>query len=71
MRIETSAEKRLPIAKGKQRKSISISKQLIERIRRFRFERQFDEEAHAYEALLERGLEAFEKDKTADRGPAA
>jgi hypothetical protein len=57
-------EPQLPVAKDKIRKSIAIPKALAERIRRFRFARQFEEEAHAYQALLERGLEAFGEEDT-------
>jgi hypothetical protein len=55
-------ERRVPIAAGKKRKSITLAEALIRRVRQFRFQRQFEQESDAYAALLEKGLEAVERE---------
>jgi hypothetical protein len=50
------------IAQGKKRKAITLPKELIARIRVFRFRQEHEQESDAYVALLEKGLEAFERE---------
>jgi hypothetical protein len=52
---------RVPPAPDKTRKIITLPKALAERIRAFRFARQYDRESEAYVVLLEAGLEALEQ----------
>jgi hypothetical protein len=54
-------ERRLPVAPGKVRRTVTLSVELAERIRRFWHERMLDRESEAYELLLKRGLEAIER----------
>jgi hypothetical protein len=57
-------ERRVPIAPGKTRKTLTLPRELIARVRTFRFARQIDQESDAYVWLLERGLEAATAEQT-------
>ena len=54
----------MPIAAHKIRKALTLPRELVERVRAFRFAHQFDREGDAYSWLLERGLEAAEREKS-------
>jgi hypothetical protein len=61
-------ERRVPIAAGKKRKSITLAEALIQRVRQFRFQRQFEQESDAYAALLEMALEQVEREEQPPKG---
>jgi hypothetical protein len=51
----------VPVAPTKARKTLTLDKDLIARVRDYRHALKHDQESDAYAELLERGLEAFEK----------
>jgi hypothetical protein len=59
---------RVPVAPGKMRKILTLPEGLAQRVREFRFARKYDRESEAYIELIERGLEAVEREETAKQG---
>jgi hypothetical protein len=53
----------VPIAPGKVRKALTLPKELVDRVRTWRHAHQIDPESEAYVALLEKGLEAVEREE--------
>jgi hypothetical protein len=58
----TMTEDGVPIAANKTRKTVTLPKELVARVRQFRFRRQFDQESDAYAWLLEQALAAAERE---------
>jgi hypothetical protein len=61
-------ERRVPVGPGKMRKTLTLPKELVARVRAFRHAHQFDRESDAYAELLKAGLDAFEGEQQ-DREP--
>ena len=47
------------------RKTLTLLKTLVARVRRFRFTREYDQEGDAYAALLKKALDAVEREEKA------
>jgi hypothetical protein len=56
-------ERRVAVAPGKMRKTLTLPKELVARVRAFRFARQYDQESDAYAALLEMALAQVEREE--------
>jgi len=57
----------VPVAPGKMRKALTLPKELAARVREFRFARKYVQESEAYIELIEKGLEAIEREERASR----
>jgi hypothetical protein len=55
------------IAAGKERKALTLPKDLIARVRAWRHARQIDPESEAYAQLLEKGLEASDREEREEK----
>jgi hypothetical protein len=53
----------VPVAKGKMRKILTLPEALAQRVRDFRHARKYDRESEAYIELIEKGLEAIEREE--------
>jgi hypothetical protein len=61
---------RVPVAPGKMRKILTLPEALAQRVRDFRHARKYDRESEAYIELIEKGLEAVEREeRKADKKP--
>jgi hypothetical protein len=53
----------VPVGPDKQRKTLTLPKTLVARVRAFRHRHQHDQESDAYVALLEKALDADEREE--------
>ena len=60
---EMTMESRVPVAADKMRKTLTLPKTLVARVRAFRFAKEYDQESDAYTALLEKALEGIDREK--------
>jgi hypothetical protein len=59
----TMVDDDVAIGKGKVRKTLTLPKELVARVRLFRFKGQFAQESDAYVWLIERALEQAEHEQ--------
>jgi hypothetical protein len=63
MDMSTMGKHGVPIGAGKVRKTLTLPKVLVARVRTFRFRREFAQESDAYVWLLEWALEQVEREE--------
>jgi hypothetical protein len=63
--LETTRTKteRMPPPKNYARKLISLPPLLAQRVKDFRFQRRLENDTEAYRLLIQKGLEAFEREE--------